>query len=168
MLSSSLNMTLCLPTSKGFTFLTATSAALVELAWISLCHGVCPHSVLAYEDASSRLRTRMVGKKSPITSSPGIKFNSTAYEDKIEIPPKSKPHKKQMSCHKGAHLARRPHRKPQNPKRTKTEDQLPALSHQGPRSAKQRKNQTRYNYRSTLTHLTAKGSSTQPASSKRT
>ncbi|GBN92598.1 hypothetical protein AVEN_181256-1 [Araneus ventricosus] len=62
MLSSSLNMALSLPTSKGFTCLTVIIAAVVELARRSLCHGVHLHSVLAYEEASAKLQTRMAEK----------------------------------------------------------------------------------------------------------
>ncbi|GBM80419.1 hypothetical protein AVEN_54897-1 [Araneus ventricosus] len=62
MLSSSLNMDLSLPTSKGFTCLTAIIAVVVELARYSLCHGVYLYSVLAYEKASAKLQTRMAEK----------------------------------------------------------------------------------------------------------
>ncbi|GBN74666.1 hypothetical protein AVEN_50225-1 [Araneus ventricosus] len=62
MLSSSLNMDLSLLTSKGFTCLTA----IMQLWWnwhgTSLCHGVYLYSVLAYEEASAKLRTRMAEK----------------------------------------------------------------------------------------------------------
>ncbi|GBM84384.1 hypothetical protein AVEN_28708-1 [Araneus ventricosus] len=49
MLSFSLNMSLSLPTSKGFTCLTAIFAVVVELAR----HFTMPRSVLAYEEAST-------------------------------------------------------------------------------------------------------------------
>ncbi|GBL97613.1 hypothetical protein AVEN_49128-1 [Araneus ventricosus] len=63
MLSSSLNMDLSLPTSKDFTCLTAIIAVVVELTiGTSLCHGVYLYSVLAYEEASAKLRTRMAEK----------------------------------------------------------------------------------------------------------
>ncbi|GBM82836.1 hypothetical protein AVEN_110983-1 [Araneus ventricosus] len=62
MLSSSLNMALSLPTSKGFTSLTAIIAVVAEFT--SLCHGVYSHSVLAYEETSAKLRKRM-DEKSP-------------------------------------------------------------------------------------------------------
>ncbi|GBM59762.1 hypothetical protein AVEN_137496-1, partial [Araneus ventricosus] len=62
MLSSLLNMALSLPTSKGFTSLTAIISVVAELAGTSLFHGMCPHSVLAYEKASSKFRTRMAEK----------------------------------------------------------------------------------------------------------
>ncbi|GBM59704.1 hypothetical protein AVEN_204724-1 [Araneus ventricosus] len=62
MLSSSLNMDLSLPISKDFTCLTA----IIELWWnwygTSLCHGVHLYSVLAYEEASAKPRTRMAEK----------------------------------------------------------------------------------------------------------
>ncbi|GBN25759.1 hypothetical protein AVEN_30684-1 [Araneus ventricosus] len=62
MLSSSLNMNLSLPTSKGFICLTAITAVVVELAR----HFTMPRSVsiqcLAYEEASAKLRTRMAEK----------------------------------------------------------------------------------------------------------
>ncbi|GBN15600.1 hypothetical protein AVEN_24263-1 [Araneus ventricosus] len=63
MLSSSLNMALSLPTSKGFTSMTAVIAVAVW-NWhdTSLCHGVHFHNVLAYEEASAKLRTRMAKK----------------------------------------------------------------------------------------------------------
>ncbi|GBM61150.1 hypothetical protein AVEN_233287-1 [Araneus ventricosus] len=73
-LSFSIIMALFLPTSNGFTSLTAIIAVLVE--WhggTSLCHGVCPHRALAYEEGSAKLQTRMA-EESPITSSPGKKF----------------------------------------------------------------------------------------------
>ncbi|GBN31748.1 hypothetical protein AVEN_57684-1 [Araneus ventricosus] len=60
---SSLNMDLSLPTSKGFTCLTAIIAVVVELArHFTICHGVYLYSVLAYEEASAKLRTRMAEK----------------------------------------------------------------------------------------------------------
>ncbi|GBL89858.1 hypothetical protein AVEN_179627-1 [Araneus ventricosus] len=62
MFSSSLNIALSLPTSKGFISLKAINAVVVELHGNSLCHGVCPHSVLEYEKASAKLRIRMVEK----------------------------------------------------------------------------------------------------------
>ncbi|GBM54906.1 hypothetical protein AVEN_77817-1 [Araneus ventricosus] len=62
MLSSSLNMDISLPTSKGFTCLTAIFAVVVELTGTSLCHGVYLYSVLACEEASAKLRTRMAEK----------------------------------------------------------------------------------------------------------
>ncbi|GBN12519.1 hypothetical protein AVEN_144784-1 [Araneus ventricosus] len=43
-----------------------------------------------------------------------------------------------LICREANLLARSPHRKPQSSKRTKTEDQPLALSHQGPRSVKQK------------------------------
>ncbi|GBL86366.1 hypothetical protein AVEN_164540-1 [Araneus ventricosus] len=62
MLSSSLNMALFLPTSKGFISLTTIIAVVVELAR----HFTMPRSifsrVLAYEEASAKLRTRMAKK----------------------------------------------------------------------------------------------------------
>ncbi|GBM36310.1 hypothetical protein AVEN_210855-1 [Araneus ventricosus] len=62
MLSSSLNMDHSLPTSKDFTCL----QRLLQLWWnwhgTSLCHGVYLYSVLAYEEASAKLRTRMAEK----------------------------------------------------------------------------------------------------------
>ncbi|GBM38483.1 hypothetical protein AVEN_24579-1 [Araneus ventricosus] len=62
MLSSSLNMDLSLPTSKGFTCLAAITAVVVELAR----HFTMPRSVsiyvLTYEEASAKLRTRMAEK----------------------------------------------------------------------------------------------------------
>ncbi|GBL86427.1 hypothetical protein AVEN_164585-1 [Araneus ventricosus] len=53
--------------------------------------------------------------------------------------PKPKPHGKQMSCHEVAYLTRMSHMKPQTDKRTETEDHQSALSHQGPRTVKQKK-----------------------------
>ncbi|GBM71858.1 hypothetical protein AVEN_229356-1 [Araneus ventricosus] len=50
---------LSLPITKGFTCLTAIFAAVVELA---RHYGVYLHSVLAYEEASAKLRTRMAEK----------------------------------------------------------------------------------------------------------
>ncbi|GBM95776.1 hypothetical protein AVEN_134859-1 [Araneus ventricosus] len=45
MLSSSLNMALSLPTSQGFTCLTAINAVVQNWHNTSLCHGVRPHNV---------------------------------------------------------------------------------------------------------------------------
>ncbi|GBM20972.1 hypothetical protein AVEN_239528-1 [Araneus ventricosus] len=62
MLSSSLNMDLSLPTSKGFTCLTAIIAVVVELAR----HFTMPRNVfiqcLGYDEASAKLRARMAEK----------------------------------------------------------------------------------------------------------
>ncbi|GBO06630.1 hypothetical protein AVEN_170284-1 [Araneus ventricosus] len=55
---SSLNKALSLPTSEGFTSLTAIIAVVVELAR----HFTMSHSVLVYEEASAKLRTRMAEK----------------------------------------------------------------------------------------------------------
>ncbi|GBL75368.1 hypothetical protein AVEN_194566-1 [Araneus ventricosus] len=55
-------MALSLPTLKGFTFLTAIIAVVVDWHGTSLCHGVYSHSVLAYEEVSAKLRTRMAEK----------------------------------------------------------------------------------------------------------
>ncbi|GBN48935.1 hypothetical protein AVEN_244644-1 [Araneus ventricosus] len=62
MLSSPLNMALSLPASKGFTCLTAIIAVWWNWHGTSLCHGVYLHSVLAYEEASAKLRTKMAEK----------------------------------------------------------------------------------------------------------
>ncbi|GBO16175.1 hypothetical protein AVEN_214747-1, partial [Araneus ventricosus] len=62
MLSSSLNMDLSLPTSKGFTCLTAIIAVVVELARHFTMPRSVFYSVLAYEEASAKLRTRMAEK----------------------------------------------------------------------------------------------------------
>ncbi|GBN70169.1 hypothetical protein AVEN_148564-1 [Araneus ventricosus] len=62
MLSSSLNMDLSLPTSKGFTCLTAIIVVVWNCHGTSLCYGVYLYSVLAYEEASGKLRTRMAEK----------------------------------------------------------------------------------------------------------
>ncbi|GBL74274.1 hypothetical protein AVEN_2037-1, partial [Araneus ventricosus] len=45
---------------KRITSLTAINAVVVDNT--ALCHGVCPHSVSAYEEASAKLRTRMAEK----------------------------------------------------------------------------------------------------------
>ncbi|GBL81235.1 hypothetical protein AVEN_267049-1 [Araneus ventricosus] len=55
---SSLNMTLSLSTSKGFTLLAAINSAVVKLTR----HFTMPRSVLPYEEASAKLRTRMAEK----------------------------------------------------------------------------------------------------------
>ncbi|GBN49441.1 hypothetical protein AVEN_24312-1 [Araneus ventricosus] len=58
MLSSSLSMALSQFTSKGFTSMTAINAVVVKLAR----HLTMPRSVLAYEEASDKLRTRIAEK----------------------------------------------------------------------------------------------------------
>ncbi|GBM68753.1 hypothetical protein AVEN_263573-1 [Araneus ventricosus] len=61
MFSSSLNMDLSLPTSKGFICLTEIIAVVVELArHFTMPRYLC--SVLAYEEASAKLRIRMAEK----------------------------------------------------------------------------------------------------------
>ncbi|GBM19716.1 hypothetical protein AVEN_871-1 [Araneus ventricosus] len=62
LLSSYLNMSLSLPTSKSFTSLTAINLVVVNWHGTLLCHGVRPHSVLAYEEASDKFRKRVAEK----------------------------------------------------------------------------------------------------------